>query len=319
LLFGYGSYEMLRGGFELDYNNIFGRAHHARLRATQSFKSSSGDYTYTIPELIRSEIDVFFNASALRREEISFTREELTVNAGLHRYYRPIFSDASLRYSYQVLSATDIDVPPTEGRASANVGAFIGDFKHDRRDNPLYPRKGYKVFANLEVASDSLAGDANYQRFEVATSLHQPLGRGHWLHLGVTHGALFPVGDRAENLPFNKRFFPGGENSVRGFQQGEAAPRDADGTVLGAESYVTVNIELEQALTPAWSVVVFLDSIGFARRISDYPFDEELYSAGGGLRWKTLIGPVRLEYGYNLNPRAHDPSGTLHFSLGFPF
>ncbi|HVR36150.1 MAG TPA: BamA/TamA family outer membrane protein, partial [Methylomirabilota bacterium] len=41
--------------------------------------------------------------------------------------------------------------------------------------------------------------------------------------------------------------------------------------------------------------------------------------AGGGVRWKTIIGPARLEYGHNLNPRRHDPSGTLHFSIGFPF
>ncbi|HZL43220.1 MAG TPA: BamA/TamA family outer membrane protein [Verrucomicrobiae bacterium] len=40
---------------------------------------------------------------------------------------------------------------------------------------------------------------------------------------------------------------------------------------------------------------------------------------GGGLRWRTIVGPVRLEYGYNLSRRPGDPSGTLHFSLGFPF
>jgi outer membrane translocation and assembly module TamA len=40
---------------------------------------------------------------------------------------------------------------------------------------------------------------------------------------------------------------------------------------------------------------------------------------GGGLRWRTIIGPVRLEYGYNLNPRPKDPTGTLQVSLGFPF
>jgi len=41
--------------------------------------------------------------------------------------------------------------------------------------------------------------------------------------------------------------------------------------------------------------------------------------AGLGLRYQTLIGPVRLEYGRNLNPRIDDPAGTLHFSVGFPF
>ena len=79
------------------------------------------------------------------------------------------------------------------------------------------------------------------------------------------------------------------------------------------------SVELEQALTPKWSLVAFSDNLGFARRLDHYPFDTGLFSVGGGLRWRTLIGPIRLEYGYNLNPRPLDPKGTLQFSLGFPF
>ena len=59
--------------------------------------------------------------------------------------------------------------------------------------------------------------------------------------------------------------------------------------------------------------------VGFAQEVKNYPVAEALYSVGAGLRWKTIIGPVRLEYGYNLNRREHDPIGTLHFSIGFPF
>jgi outer membrane protein insertion porin family len=44
-----------------------------------------------------------------------------------------------------------------------------------------------------------------------------------------------------------------------------------------------------------------------------------LWSVGGGLRWRTVIGPVRLEYGYNLTRRPFDPAGTLQLSLGYPF
>ena len=40
---------------------------------------------------------------------------------------------------------------------------------------------------------------------------------------------------------------------------------------------------------------------------------------GIGVRYQTLIGPLRAEYGHNLNPRTGDPSGTLLFSIGYPF
>ena len=56
-----------------------------------------------------------------------------------------------------------------------------------------------------------------------------------------------------------------------------------------------------------------------AQRLEEYPFSEELYSAGLGVRYNTVIGPIRLEYGHNLNPRPLDPSGTLLFSIGYPF
>src|SRR6266581_5977297 len=86
-----------------------------------------------------------------------------------------------------------------------------------------------------------------------------------------------------------------------------------------AVSCLKKKIEFEQALTPKWSLVLFSDSLGIARRVENYPFDTGLFSVGGGLRWKTIIGPIRMEYGYNLNPRPGDPVGTLQFSLGFPF
>ena len=79
------------------------------------------------------------------------------------------------------------------------------------------------------------------------------------------------------------------------------------------------SIEFEQALTPKLSLVTFVDSVGLAHHINDYPGSDVLTSVGAGLGWRTLIGPIRLEYGYNLNRRPQDPVGTVQFSVGFPF
>ena len=113
--------------------------------------------------------------------------------------------------------------------------------------------------------------------------------------------------------------FPGGADSVRGYQEGEASPLDPNGAQLGAETYTQVNLELEQLLTRSWSIVVFFDGVGFAESRTDYPWNEGLFSIGGGIHWRTIVGPVRLEYGYNLDPRPQDPTGTLHFSIGTSF
>jgi outer membrane protein assembly factor BamA len=136
---------------------------------------------------------------------------------------------------------------------------------------------------------------------------------------GLSHGIVLGMGNSSENIPFNRRFFPGGENSIRGYREGEASPKDAQGQIVGAETTTLATVELEQALTPKWSVVLFSDSLGEAQNASNYPFDIGLFSVGGGVRVKTIIGPMRLEYGYNLNPRKGDPIGTLQFSIGSPF
>jgi outer membrane protein assembly complex protein YaeT len=320
LLFGYGSYELLRAGFETEVHDIWGLGHEARFKAIQSFKASSGDFTYTIPEFVGRDVDLFFNASGLRRDEVSFTREEYGGGFGFHRFFKPIATDLRVRYNYEILNAADAyGFTATEGRTNARVSAIITELKHDRRDNPLYPTRGYKVFASLEVATDYLGGDVNYARPEVQASWHTPLGGGRVLSLGVSHGFVATQGSVDQNLPFNRRFFPGGENSIRGYTEGRASPSNDQGQIVGAETYALGTVEFEQALTPRWGLVVFSDSLGMAKRIANYPFDTGLFSVGGGIRLKTVVGPIRLEYGYNLNPRPDDPSGALQFSLGFPF
>ena len=322
LLFGYGSYELLRGGVEVDAMNLWGLAHRAEVKAVQSFKASSGTLTYTVPELVGNDIDLFLNASGLRRQEVSFTRIEYGGGFGLHKYFQEAATDVSGRYNYQILSAQEFGTfqqVASEGLTNPAVGSIIFEIKHDRRDNPLYPRKGYKIFATMETATEYLGGEANYERLEIAPSIHLRLGGGRYLSLALTHGVDVSFGSPANNLPFVRRFFPGGENSIRGYGEGEASPRNASGQFVGAETFMLGTVELEQALTAKWALVAFSDNLGFARRIENYPFDTGLFSVGLGLRWRTLIGPIRLEYGHNLNPRHGDPSGTLQFAIGYPF
>lgn len=319
-LFGWGSYEMLRGGLIVDAYNIWGRAHHARIKAIQSLRSSRGEFTYTIPAYLGREVDLFFHGAGLRREEVDFTRQEYGGGMGVHKFFQEIGTDVTVRYNYEILQALHtIPGVASEGLISPAVGSIIADFKHDRRDNPLYPRRGYKVFLTLESASEYLGGEANYERVEISPSWHLRLGGGRFLSLGASHGVVISHGGIAENLPFNRRFFPGGDHSIRGYQEGEASPRNEERRFVGAETYTLGTVELEQALTPKWALVGFTDALGIARRLGDYPFDTGLFSVGGGIRWRTIIGPVRLEYAHNLNPRSGDPDWTIHFSLGFPF
>lgn len=321
LLIGYGSYEQLRGGVEWRHYNLFGRAHTSDLKLVQSLKSSQADYLYTVPELFGTTVDGSARLFGLRRDELSFRREEAGATVSFLWPLRRLRSTLTTAYTYTHLRNANNELATNStDRAQTDVAAMEFTMVHDRRDNPILPHRGYKLFAKLEEASTWLGGRVDYQKYTFDASYHTAWGRSRWIHLGLTHGLITTFGAPDDKeLPVNVRFYPGGDGSIRGYTRGEAAPRAENGQFVGAKSLLRLNVEVEQALTKHWSIVAFFDAVGTAVSLADYPYAEELYSAGLGVRYNTVVGPLRLEYGRNLNPRPEDPSGTLQFSIGFPF
>ncbi len=320
LLAGYGSYDQLRGGVEWRHYNLFGRAHTDSLKLVQSMKGSEGDYTYTVPALFGTLTDGSARLFGWRREEFSFVNEEYGANVSLLWPLRRLGLAITTGYTFKHLRTANNELGTrATDQNQADVASIDLGIVRDRRDNPLRPRKGYKLSLQAELANRALGGEVVYQQLVFGASYHTPWGTGRWVHAGYSQGVVTTFGSDDSNLPVSVRFYPGGDGSIRGYRKGQAAPRDAAGLLVGAKSYAQFNLEFEQALTSTWSVVVFGDALGTAANLKDYPFSEKLFSAGLGFRYQTIIGPVRLEYGHNLNPRPLDPSGTVLFSIGFPF
>lgn len=321
LLAGYGSYEQLRGGVEWRHYNLFGRAHTDSLKLVQSMKSSSGDYTYTVPALFGTFTDGSARLFGMRREEPSFVTEEYGANLSVLWPLRQLGLVVTTGYTFKHLRNSDIELATSPGTENqADIASLDLGVVHDKRDNPLRPRKGYKLALQVESANRALGGEVVYQQFVFGASYHTGWGKGRWFHAGFSQGLVTTLGGPDDSdLPVSVRFYPGGDGSIRGYQKGEASPRDAAGLFVGAKSYMQLNLEFEQALTTKWSAVVFADALGTAVTLRDYPFNEKLFSAGLGVRYQTIIGPIRAEYGYNLNRRPFDPRGTLQISIGFPF
>jgi outer membrane protein assembly factor BamA len=320
LLGGYGSYEELRGGVETRQYNLFGLAHQAHGLLVESMKSTRGEYAYTVPELFGESIDGTAKIFGLQREEVAFERQEYGATVALSAPIALLGAKATADYTFQALRNRNnqLETQVVDNK-QVTVASVEGGLTRDRRDNPLLPRKGYRWFAQTEAASRALGGEAEYQRSELGGSYHTGWGSGRWLHLSAAHGVITTWGTTDRLLPVNKRFYPGGDGSIRGYPTGEASPRGADGKFVGAKSYLSASVELEQALAQKWSLVLFTDALGTATQLRHYPFDETLYAAGAGVRYQTLIGPVRLEYGRNLKRRLGDPTGTWLLSIGFPF
>lgn len=315
-MLGYGSYEQLRGGVEVTRRNLWGLAHRTRFEAVQSFKGTRADYRYTVPTFFKDTVEATGRVFGLSREEPSFDRREYGAAVEARREVPWIGALGTAGFSYEVLRASDVELgATTPGADEAAVAALDLGLTRDRRDNPIRPTSGSRWSAQAQLARPELGGEVSYERVELAWSWHRPLGEDRWLHLGVSQGWIFDGAD----APLNKLFYPGGESSIRGYGEGEATQRDATGRYVGVRSATLANLELEQRVTGRWSAVLFLDVLGTAVNAEDWPGEETLGSAGAGVRYQSPIGPVRLEYGRNLKRRPGDPSGALHFSIGFPF
>jgi outer membrane protein insertion porin family len=120
-----------------------------------------------------------------------------------------------------------------------------------------------------------------------------------------------------------ERFVVGGINTVRGFDFGRAGPVDPlTGDVIGGNKELIFNAEYLFPLVPEAKMkgVIFFDAgrgfdLNERLRISDLR-----RSAGFGIRMLLPIGPIRLEWGYNLDPQPGEKSGFFpEFTIGSVF
>lgn len=319
-LIGWGSYENLRLGIVAEKLNAFGVGHRLQIKSVISNKSLLGETRYLIPNFMDTQFPLSSKLFYLEREELSFDREEFGVTFGTSKYLQALDLNMDAVYNFESLNAKVNDLGTTlPGPEKVRSGSFEVRFGRDKRDNPLNPESGYRFFADIEWGAEALGGEVDYQAAELGLSYHKEIKRGLIWHGSISHAVVGSFNKPQSQIPNNKLLFPGGENSIRGYERGGAAPINELGEFFGAQSYMLINLELEQRLTDSFSVVAFFDGLGMANHIDDYPFDEYLSSIGLGIRFRTFMGPIRLEYGHNLDQRLEDPSGTLHLSLGFPF
>jgi outer membrane protein insertion porin family len=319
LLGGWGSYEMARGGILWQRNNLWHRAHRLDVDTRVSMKARSLSGRYTIPQLFGTDLTGYTRSRYVYREELSFDRELIGASVGTRFVIPRSDWSASVEYTIERQDTLRRGSGGFQTKERATVAGINTRLVLDLRDDVIYPERGLMLSVGSLLSASYLGADVNFQKTELAAAYHYPLGDSRVLHTGLRLGHILSFGDASNNVPFNERFFPGGDQSIRGYRQGEASPLDANGQQIGAESYLLANLELQQRVIGRTYVVLFWDSLATTVEANQTGSASFLHSSGLGLRYRTPLGPVRLEYGRNLNPRPTDPQGTLLFSIGFPF
>ena len=114
-------------------------------------------------------------------------------------------------------------------------------------------------------------------------------------------GNIAPAGNDQTLLPFSKKYFLGGATSIRGWGRYEVGPL-SDGLPIGGNSMFAFSEELRASLHGNLGGVLFLDAGNVWADSWGIKLNDLRYAVGPGLRYETPIGPIRLDFGYQLNP-----------------
>jgi outer membrane protein assembly factor BamA len=225
-----------------------------------------------------------------------------------------------LRYLYQDTHVFNVEVPIEELDRQYRTYAVSGPSASvifDTRDDPLEPKRGLFLGADFQLSLEPLGGVSYLKGFFQATSVRQ-LRPDLVCVLSARLGLSGTFGGEPPLLPLPERFFAGGDYGPRGFPVDGLGPKvvGTDGMLYptGGNAVVLGGAELRYNLSRSFQLASFLDNGNVFPQIRDLALSQLRWSTGVGLRYRTPIGPVRLDWGYILDPEPGD-EGRSHFHL----
>jgi outer membrane translocation and assembly module TamA len=185
------------------------------------------------------------------------------------------------------------------------------------RDDVLDPRRGRFLGLNLELSPRVVGSDApfvkGYAQADVARSFaDDSFTWAQSYRLGLAWGF-----EGEPVIPF-ERFYAGGAGSLRGFGTNEVGPRSPLGDPTGGEAVLILNEELRYRHRSGLGAVVFYDLGNVFARVRDVSFDLR-HTLGGGLRWASPVGLLRIDVGLPLDREDGEKPWRLFFGLGQAF
>jgi outer membrane protein insertion porin family len=226
-----------------------------------------------------------------------------------------------ITYTYENVEVFDVDetasrvIKEQEGERDSSILGLA--LFMDTRDDYFFPTRGGFYELNLENSGGILGGDNDFYRITGDAEYYHPLfwklvGRGKVL-LGMIDAYS------GQEVPIWERFYVGGVRTIRGFKYGEAGPEDENQEVIGSENEAVASFEILFPLKEAMGVrgVLFFDvGKGFDEFEDLFPLRT---GAGFGIRWLTPLGPLSMDYGFNLNPEDDEDESRFHFFIGGTF
>ncbi len=344
-----------RFAFGITRLNFLGLGQTVGLQTALSTIEQRVALTYFIPNFVSREnlslsiTTLLDNASDIRT--FTANRREASIQLGqrLSRAYtvqeRLVFRNVTLSN----LKINQLLVPLLSQPETVGTGEF--SIIEDKRDDPTDAHHGTYTTLNLSYAPGVLGSQTHFARGQFRNSTYHALGRD-WVFARSTQFGLISRFSGRPSIPLAERLYSGGSTSIRAFPDFQAGPRDsATGFPLGGNVLFTNSLELRFPLYgDNLAAVLFHDAGNVYSSLGNFSlrfrqrdlrdFNYTVQSAGFGLRYRTPIGPIRLDFSFSPDaPRFFGLKGTeqdyingtavstvqkinafqFHFSLGQAF
>jgi len=194
---------------------------------------------------------------------------------------------------------------------------------YDTRDNKYSPSKGLMTGFSMENTGGFIGGDRDFYKFYGYSNYYHSIVDNVVLELSGRGGVVENYAD-TDAVPIYERFYVGGATTIRGYKERGVGPRDArdKNIVVGGKALLVGNAEVTfPVFKRLIKGAVFYDVGNVTTQFSSLFSDSEYkQGVGVGVRVKTPIGPVKLDYGYPLNDNEGDKKeGQFYFSVSHGF
>lgn len=321
-LAGYGSWEQARGGVVFEYGNVFGSGHRLRLEGKASFKGEWVGVEHYNPfvfaERFQQDATVYYE----RRENRSFTEQNIVGDMGVGvRVTERLRGRFSYRLKDNNLLEVSPDIPPElDQEALTSAIQLLAGL--DAREGFLDPRSGHYLRGSVEYSGEAIGSELHFLRGTLAVVEILPLFEGLRLVASGRAGVIARL-PGTDVIPLQERFFLGGDTSIRSFRQDKAGPQ-SNGTPVGGESVLTFNLELRfpvgfLPVLEGLDGAIFGDTGTLNSNLEDFGGGRYFFGVGTGVRYKTPVGPLRLDLAFNPDQAPGEDLFVFHFALGYPF
>ncbi len=298
---GYGTDTGFRGSAGWENRRLNRKGHRLKtlLRASEIKSSATAEYIVPLKKP-RTESIVYSAGWAMEDTE---TSESEKIFIGIRHNHTRYGWNETVYVNYE---QEDFEVGDDSGNSTFLIPGI--SWTRIRADRPLSVRRGSRIFLDMKGAHEGAISETSFLQGLTQIKLIRgitPRGRLIMRGEGGTTSA-----DEFLKLPASLRFFAGGDHSVRGYTYKSLGPEDDEGNVIGGRHYLAGSIEYEHIIKGNWSAAVFYDTGNAINSLSD-PLKQ---GAGFGIRWKSPVGPIRVDLAFPLS-ESDDP-WRIHLNVG---